>query len=60
MIISAVASCLRATRSVDLADDPLGAPLRRSYVRGFEYSDCWADDARLVVLNALDAAERGA
>ena len=28
--------------------------------RGFEYSDCWADDARLVVLNALDAAERGA
>ena len=28
--------------------------------RGFEYSDCWADDSRLVVLNALDAAERGA
>ena len=28
--------------------------------RGFEYSDCWVDDARLVVLNALDAAERGA
>jgi glycerol-3-phosphate dehydrogenase len=51
---------LAASRSVDLADDPLGAPLRRSYARGFEYSDCWADDARLVVLNALDAAERGA
>ncbi len=51
---------LAPTRSVDLADDPLGAPLRRSYARGFEYSDCWADDARLVALNALDAAERGA
>ena len=31
-----------------------------SYTKGFEYSDCWVDDARLVVLNALDAAERGA
>jgi glycerol-3-phosphate dehydrogenase len=51
---------LPATRSVNLADDPLGAPLRRVYARGFEYSDCWADDARLVVVNALDAAERGA
>jgi glycerol-3-phosphate dehydrogenase len=51
---------LAATRAVDLASDPLGAPLRRFYTRGFEYSDCWADDARLVVLNALDAAERGA
>ena len=43
-----------------LADDPLGTPLKRRYERGFEYSDCWVDDARLVVLNALDAAERGA
>jgi glycerol-3-phosphate dehydrogenase len=51
---------LPATRSVDLAHGILGAPLKRSYARGFEYSDCWADDARLVVLNALDAAERGA
>src|SRR5262249_37674467 len=34
--------------------------LRRTYAHGFEYSDCWADDARLVVLNAVDAAERGA
>ena len=47
---------LPATRSVDLAHGILGAPLRRSYARGFEYSDCWADDARLVVLNAVDAA----
>jgi glycerol-3-phosphate dehydrogenase len=38
----------------------LGTPLKRSYKSGFLYSDCWVDDARLVVLNALDAAERGA
>jgi glycerol-3-phosphate dehydrogenase len=51
---------LPATRTLDLAHDPIGAPLARPPARGFEYSDCWADDARLVVLNALDAAERGA
>ena len=51
---------LPATRTVDLADSPLGAPLKRPNGHGFEYSDCIADDARLVVLNALDAAERGA
>ncbi len=48
------------TRTVDLASDPAGAPLRSEFRRGFEYSDCWADDARLVVANALDAAARGA
>jgi glycerol-3-phosphate dehydrogenase len=51
---------LPATRTLDLARDPLGAPLKHRDGHGFEYSDCWADDARLVVLNALDAAERGA
>ncbi|HEY7665754.1 MAG TPA: glycerol-3-phosphate dehydrogenase [Xanthobacteraceae bacterium] len=51
---------LAPTRSIDLARDPLGAPLRRRHGRGFEYSDCVADDSRLVVLNTLDAAERGA
>jgi glycerol-3-phosphate dehydrogenase len=51
---------LPRSRSVDLACDPVGAPLRRSSGRAFLYSDCWADDARLVVLNAVDAAERGA
>ena len=51
---------LPATRAVDLAHGPFGAPLRASYAHGLEYSDCWADDARLVVLNALDAAEHGA
>jgi glycerol-3-phosphate dehydrogenase len=37
-----------------------GAPLIDSIKRGFVYSDGWVDDARLVVLNALDAQERGA
>jgi glycerol-3-phosphate dehydrogenase len=39
---------------------PAGAPLVDSIERGFVYSDGWVDDARLVVLNALDASERGA
>jgi glycerol-3-phosphate dehydrogenase len=51
---------LPPTRTLDLRSDPAGAPLKRLYVRGFEYSDCWVDDARLVVLNARDAAGRGA
>ncbi|MBN8908433.1 MAG: glycerol-3-phosphate dehydrogenase, partial [Rhodospirillales bacterium] len=44
----------------DLRNDPAGAPLQARYRRAFEYSDCWVDDARLVVLNARDAADRSA
>ncbi|BAJ82246.1 MULTISPECIES: glycerol-3-phosphate dehydrogenase [Acidiphilium] len=51
---------LPGTRPLDLRRAPEGAPIRADYARAFEYSDCWVDDARLVVLNALDAAERGA
>ena len=51
---------LPATRALDLHRDPEGRPLQARVPHGFEYSDCWVDDARLVVLNALDAAERGA
>ncbi len=51
---------LPATRTVDLTRDPAGQPLKRSFRYGFEFSDCQVDDARLVVLNAIDAAERGA
>jgi glycerol-3-phosphate dehydrogenase len=51
---------LPGTRTLDLRLDPLGAPLQGRYTTGFEYSDCQADDSRLVVLNAVDAAERGA
>jgi glycerol-3-phosphate dehydrogenase len=51
---------LPATRVLDLTRDPAGAPLKESFARGFEYSDCWVEDARLVALNARDAADRGA
>jgi len=51
---------LPASRGIVLARTPAGLPLKPGYTRGFEYSDCWVDDARLVVLNAMDAARRGA
>ncbi len=51
---------LPASRLVRLARHPAGAALQSSYRLAFEYSDAWVDDARLVVLNAVDAAERGA
>ncbi len=51
---------LPATRTVDLTHHPVGQPLKRTFRYGFEYSDCAVDDARLVVLNAVDAAEHGA
>ena len=51
---------LPKSRSLDLTRDAAGTPLRREFQRGFEYSDCRVDDARLVVLNAVDAARRGA
>jgi len=52
---------LPSTRSLDLRHDEVGRPLiANRYVKGFEYSDCFVDDARLVVLNARDAADRGA
>jgi glycerol-3-phosphate dehydrogenase len=52
---------LPPTRSVDLARDVVGRPLFPGrYSRGFEYSDCFVDDARLVVLSARDAADHGA
>src|SRR5688572_24689700 len=51
---------LPPTRTLDLASDPAGIALRSDFTRAFEYSDCWVEDSRLVVLNALDAAERGA
>ncbi len=52
---------LPPTEIIDLDKDPAGIPLKRGkFARGFEFSDCWADDARLVVLNARDAADRHA
>jgi glycerol-3-phosphate dehydrogenase len=51
---------LPGTDSIDLTAHPAGAPLKRDLTKGFEYSDGWVDDARLVVLNALRAKELGA
>jgi glycerol-3-phosphate dehydrogenase len=51
---------LPGTRAIKLHNHPTGAPLKRGFATGWEYSDCWVDDARLVVLNARDAADRGA
>ncbi|MBL4907473.1 MAG: glycerol-3-phosphate dehydrogenase [Sneathiella sp.] len=51
---------LPATKSVDLTKAPAGVPLKPEIKKGFEYSDCWVNDARLVVLNAQDAAAMGA
>jgi glycerol-3-phosphate dehydrogenase len=51
---------LPGTREIDLLTDQTGEPLRTIFHYAYEYSDCFADDSRLVVLNAVDAAERGA
>jgi glycerol-3-phosphate dehydrogenase len=48
------------SRGVRLRRHPAGQPLHARYRRGFIYSDCWVDDARLVVLTAVDAREHGA
>jgi glycerol-3-phosphate dehydrogenase len=50
---------LPGTEAVKLRRDPRGAPLQARITDGFVYSDCWVQDARLVVLNARDAAARG-
>ena len=51
---------LPGTRSVNLRADPAGVPLKPDFRTGYEYSDCWIEDSRLVVLNARDAEARGA
>ena len=52
---------LPPTRTVRRTSEPeFFAPLAPGHRLGFEYSDCWADDARLVVINAIDARQRGA
>ena len=51
---------LPGSESIRLHEHPAGAPLRPEFQRGFVYSDGWVDDARLVVLNARDAADHGA
>ena len=51
---------LPGTTTIDLTAGPEGAPLQDRFRKAFEYSDCWIEDSRLVVLNARDAEARGA
>ena len=51
---------LRTAEAIRLREHPAGQPLKPEFTHGFVYSDAWADDARLVVLNARDAADHGA
>ena len=51
---------LPGTKVIDLTSDESGKPLKDVFCRAFEYSDCWVEDSRLVVLNARDAQNRGA
>lgn len=51
---------LPATRRINLRKDAAGQALQGRFTMGFEYSDCWVQDSRLVVLNARDAEARGA
>lgn len=53
-------SILPGTKTVNLRKDARGTSLQKRLKKGFAYSDCWVEDARLVSLNARDAAERGA
>ncbi|WP_010546084.1 glycerol-3-phosphate dehydrogenase [Sphingomonas elodea] len=51
---------LPGTETVKLAHTPFGRGLKTAKGKAFVYSDCWVEDSRLVVLNAMDAAEKGA
>ena len=51
---------LPVSATVDISHHPIGNALQRPFGTAFEYSDCMVDDSRLVVLSAVDAAERGA
>lgn len=51
---------LPGTKTLDLRVSAEGAPLDDRFEKAFEYSDCWIEDSRLVVLNARDAEQRGA
>jgi glycerol-3-phosphate dehydrogenase len=53
-------SHLPPPETIDVTHHPVGDALKRPFGTAFEFSDCVVDDARLVVLTALDAAERGA
>ncbi len=51
---------LPGTRTLHLPTNPVGKAIKGKFIKAYEYSDCWVEDSRLVVLNARDAEERGA
>ncbi len=51
---------LPGSEGLDLRTHVAGTPLKDNFVKGFAYSDGWVDDARLVVLNVISAADHGA
>lgn len=51
---------LPASKGLNFKKHPAGKPLKAGYKKGFSYADCWVQDSRMVVLNAMDAAARGA
>jgi len=51
---------LPGTKTLNLRETIEGNPIKEKFERAYEYSDCWVEDSRLVVLNARDAARRGA
>jgi glycerol-3-phosphate dehydrogenase len=51
---------LPGSASIDMKTDPAAKPLKPIVQKAFSYADCWVEDSRLVALNAMDAAERGA
>ena len=51
---------LPGTKTLDLDKDEAGAPLKPDFKKAFEYSDCWVEDSRLVILNLKDAENSGA
>lgn len=51
---------LPSTKTVNLSEGTFGRPLQPKFKKGFQYSDCRVDDARLVILNAMDAKAKGA
>lgn len=51
---------LPTSKTLNLASHAFGAPLKDDFFSGFSYADCWVEDSRLVILNAMDAARNGA
>lgn len=51
---------LPGTETLDLTTAPEGEAIEDRFHKAYEYSDCWIEDSRLVVLNARDAEQRGA